>query len=289
MARSTRLFLGRKQVAEAIEEDAGSADFMAYGSEPAPEPASRSAAEYAMPMFLSEDAGQAKRRGFAINWDWNWKDPAFRSRMIKAGIFVAAAAVIAFGIAYLEDSFDLLANVRASLFGTSTDQSTVAETSTPDAVAATLQSTYNPQSPFTQSTVGVRTGYSTARATATRDDISAALRTGRTGQGDMTQPLGPAPTARSLNADEIAPLVRRAKGLIAFGDIASARLLLERAASGQDADAALLLAQTYDPAVLGKPDVRTITPDPAIARSWYQRAAALGSLNAKQRLAQMQN
>jgi hypothetical protein len=289
MARSTRLFLGRKQVAEAIEEDAGSAAFMAYGSEPAPELESRSAAEYAMPMFLSEDAGQTRRRSFAINWDWNWKDPAFRSRIIKAGIFVAAAAVIAFGIVYLEDSFDLLSNVKASLFGTSTDQSTVEETSAPDAVAATVQSTYNTQSPFTQSTVGVRTGYSTARATPTRDDIAGALRTARQGQSDMTQPLGPAPTARSLNADEVAPLVRRAKGLIAFGDIAAARLLLERAASGQDADAALLLAQTYDPAVLGKPDVRTITPDPAIARSWYQRAAALGSLDAKQRLAQMQN
>lgn len=285
MARSTRLFLGRKQVAEAIEEDAGSADFAAYGSEPAPEPPSRSAAEYAMPMFLSEGAGPSRRRAFAINWDWNWKDPAFRSRVIKAGIFVAAAAVIAFGIVYLEDSFDLLANVRASLFGTSTDQSTVAETSTPDAVAATVQSTYNSQSPFTQSTVGVRTGYSNTR----RDDIAAALRTARQGPGDMTQPLGSAPTARNLTTDEIAPLVRRAKQMIAFGDITAARLFLERAASGQDADAALLLAQTYDPAVLGKPDVRTIVPDAAIARSWYQRAAALGSLDAKQRLAQMQN
>ena len=83
--------------------------------------------------------------------------------------------------------------------------------------------------------------------------------------------------------------MKRAKGLIAIGDIASARLLLERAADAQEASAALLLAQTYDPAVLGAQDMRSITPDPATARDWYQKAAQLGSSDATQRLAQMQN
>jgi hypothetical protein len=41
----------------------------------------------------------------------------------------------------------------------------------------------------------------------------------------------------------------RAKSLLALGDIAAVRLLLERAANAQDATAAFLLAQTYDPAV----------------------------------------
>jgi len=84
-------------------------------------------------------------------------------------------------------------------------------------------------------------------------------------------------------------LLKRAKGLIDVGDIASARLLLERAASAREAKAALLLAQTYDPAVLGPADMRSITPDPVMARSWYQKAAELGSAEAQQRLAQMQN
>jgi TPR repeat protein len=35
--------------------------------------------------------------------------------------------------------------------------------------------------------------------------------------------------------------------------------------------------------------MRSITPDPALARDWYRTAARLGSLDAKQRLAQMQN
>ncbi len=97
------------------------------------------------------------------------------------------------------------------------------------------------------------------------------------------------PPARHLDADELAALLKRAKGLIEVGDIAPARLLLERAADAQEASAALLLAQTYDPAVLGTQDMRSITPDPAMARDWYQKAARLGSLDAQQRLAQMQN
>jgi TPR repeat protein len=83
--------------------------------------------------------------------------------------------------------------------------------------------------------------------------------------------------------------MNRAKGLLAAGDIPAARLLLERAADAQEASAALLLAQTYDPAVLGTQDERSITPDPAAARAWYQKAAQFGSADAQQRLAQLQN
>jgi TPR repeat protein len=49
-----------------------------------------------------------------------------------------------------------------------------------------------------------------------------------------------------------------------------------------------LLAQTYDPAVLGTQDARNIIPDIALARTWYQRAVQLGSAEAQRRLSQMQ-
>lgn len=98
-----------------------------------------------------------------------------------------------------------------------------------------------------------------------------------------------APQGRRMAADELATLMKRAKESLAAGDIPVARLLLERAADGQDAGAAMMLAQTYDPAVLGTSDVRNITPEPDKARSWYQRAAQLGSADAQRRLAQMQN
>jgi TPR repeat protein len=83
--------------------------------------------------------------------------------------------------------------------------------------------------------------------------------------------------------------MQRAKALLAVGDISSARLLLERAAEAPDASAALMLAQTYDPQRLGASDVRSIVPEPAKARAWYQKAAQLGSADAQRRLAQLPN
>lgn len=98
-----------------------------------------------------------------------------------------------------------------------------------------------------------------------------------------------APPIRQLDPEEIAVLMKRARDLLASGDIPPARLLLRRAADAQEAMAALLLAQTYDPDVLGTKDVRHITPDMAMARTWYQRAAQLGSADAQRRLAQLQD
>jgi hypothetical protein len=95
--------------------------------------------------------------------------------------------------------------------------------------------------------------------------------------------------ARRIDPDELEALLKRAKGLLAIGDITSARLLLERAADAQEAEAALMLAGTYDPQVLGSQDLRSVSPDPAAARVWYQKAAQLGSADAKRRLGQLQN
>jgi hypothetical protein len=95
--------------------------------------------------------------------------------------------------------------------------------------------------------------------------------------------------ARRIDPDELVALLKRAKSLLAIGDITSARLLLERAADAQEAEAALMLAGTYDPQVLGGQDLRSVTPDAAAARDWYQKAAQLGSTDAKRRLGQLQN
>jgi len=99
----------------------------------------------------------------------------------------------------------------------------------------------------------------------------------------------PSQPARPVDPEEVANLMQRSKTFLASGDLMSARLLLERAAELQDADAALLLAQTYDPDVLGTSDVRNTTPEPAKARAWYQKAAQLGSADAQRRLAQLPN
>jgi hypothetical protein len=97
------------------------------------------------------------------------------------------------------------------------------------------------------------------------------------------------PQARRMGTDELATLMQRARGFLATGDLMSARLLLERAADSQEVEAALMLAQTYDPDLLGAADVRNIVPEPAKARAWYQKAAQLGSADAQRRLAQLPN
>jgi TPR repeat protein len=95
-------------------------------------------------------------------------------------------------------------------------------------------------------------------------------------------------TARRIGADELALLMKRAISLLASGDIPPARLLLERAADAQEASAAFLLAQTYDPDVLGVSDIRTIAPDRTEALTWYRKAAELGNLDARRRLPEIQ-
>lgn len=106
-----------------------------------------------------------------------------------------------------------------------------------------------------------------------------------TASTDHTAPQGPtkaeakgnqrAAPSKALDAETLLSLVTRAKRLLAVGDVAPARLLLERAAGAQDATAAFLLARTYDPDVLGARDTRSITPDPAAARDCTARQPAL--------------
>ena len=94
----------------------------------------------------------------------------------------------------------------------------------------------------------------------------------------------PADAIHHLDPDVIASLLRRADALIASGDVAAARLVLRRSADAGDADAAMTLAGTYDPANLAKLGVHGIVPDVAMARSWYEKARKFGSAEAPQRL-----
>jgi hypothetical protein len=104
----------------------------------------------------------------------------------------------------------------------------------------------------------------------------------------------PAPTPASsdavtlqLDGDEIATLVKRGKGFLTDGDLASARLLLRRAAEGGSAEAALALGATFDPLVIQRLGAVGAEPDIVRARKWYQKAAELGSTAASQQLAKL--
>jgi hypothetical protein len=90
--------------------------------------------------------------------------------------------------------------------------------------------------------------------------------------------------AREIDPEEIASMVKRGEELLGTGDIASARLLLRRAAEARDARAAFVLAASYDPIVLNRLRVHGSTPDVTAARDWYEKAKQYGSREAPQRL-----
>jgi len=92
------------------------------------------------------------------------------------------------------------------------------------------------------------------------------------------------PQIYQLDRTEVARLIERAQSFIATKDIASARLVLKRAAAVNDPQAALILGTTYDPVLLGKLGVPVSFADLEAARSWYAKAKELGSSQAAIRL-----
>jgi hypothetical protein len=287
MARHTRLTPYDEPydepIAGAFDDGASGPEFMAYGAEPTMARDGYPLAEDPMPLFLSSDDEEPRQRGFGTGRETRRNTPVV-PRILKAGIYAALAAAVAFAVVSVENPLAVFANAKASLIGS-------ADSATPPsqpAAAVRLVSSNTP-APVAQPAVGIQALSPAPRVTPTRDDIALALRAAHQSLPEAAPPQTAAAPVRRLDPDELANLLKRAKGLIEIGDIAPARLLLERAAEAQEASAALLLAQTYDPAVLGTQDMRSITPDPAKARDWYQKAARFGSLDAKQRLAQMQN
>ncbi|UFW49819.1 MULTISPECIES: hypothetical protein [Bradyrhizobium] len=237
-----------------------------------------------MPLFLSDPLGAPDPREYAPR--------ALRSRTrfipaILGTVLAVSAATILAGV-FQSDLRDLV----AAYAGASTLQTVAspppAARQTPakdaarvtNAVLASADAQSLPAPPV-PSREAIASAYQTALQAQTPVQAPAPV---------AAQPAPPPPEpVRTLDADTLAGLMTRARSLIGVGDIAAARLLLERAANARDATAALLLAQTYDPAVLGTSDARTVIGDASTARDWYQRAASLGSAEARQRLGQLSN
>ena len=93
------------------------------------------------------------------------------------------------------------------------------------------------------------------------------------------------PTVIQLDPEEIAMLERFLKD----GDILSVRLLLKRAASTGNAQAAIELGMTFDPVFLTERGVVGFAPDIAQAGVWYKKAAELGSTEASRLLERLAN
>jgi hypothetical protein len=138
------------------------------------------------------------------------------------------------------------------------------------------------QIPATPDTVGVRTpnaGLPVAANVATpKIEPPVAPKTTETPAAPVKTEAAVAP--RKLNASEVAALLRRGEELLANGDLAAARLLLQRVAETKNPQAAFQLASTYDPAALKKFSNNSVAADPALAQYWYERARDWGSPDA---------
>ena len=95
-----------------------------------------------------------------------------------------------------------------------------------------------------------------------------------------TAPPPPAPESRQ----RAQAFMARGNGQLSDGNIVAARLFFERAADEGLAEGALAMGATFDPAELARQRVQGTLPDLAAARRWYERARALGSTSAVERL-----
>jgi hypothetical protein len=76
--------------------------------------------------------------------------------------------------------------------------------------------------------------------------------------------------------------------LMTYGDVTEARTMFQPVAEAGEGTGAFKLAETYDPIVLAALRLREeIMPDLALARTWYERARDLGSLEARDRISRL--
>lgn len=92
---------------------------------------------------------------------------------------------------------------------------------------------------------------------------------------------------KPMDPAEAAMLMQRGRDFLGAGDLSAARVAFSRLADAGVADAALALANTYDPTYLAAHHVMGVQGDRATARALYQRAKELGSAEAAQLLARM--
>jgi hypothetical protein len=241
--------------------------------------------EDSVPLFLSDYDGEPDPDEYMTPLRKGRRSSV--SLRILLGVSATAVMGILFALFSSDATRDIIVNAKASITAAVSAPSAAAQPDPAQPTASDVQMN-DParQSAPANQTPGVRT-VTTVAVAPTRGEITTAYQSALQGRAPAAAAPVAAPPARKLDADELATLMNRAKLLLAAGDIPSARLLLERAADAQDANAALMLARTYDPEVLGTKDARNVMPDPAIARAWYQKAAQFGSTDAQRRLAQL--
>jgi hypothetical protein len=92
------------------------------------------------------------------------------------------------------------------------------------------------------------------------------------------------PTLPPMSDADLRRLGDKAAQALRDGDVYGARLILERAIEGGDANALFALAETYDPKGLARMNVKSVKADPVRARALYTQALDKGVAAARGRL-----
>jgi hypothetical protein len=235
-----------------------------------------------VPLFLSDCNGESDSSGPLLK-----KRRASISTRILAGVCAAAAVAILVALFSSDATRDIGVNVKASMAAVFPTPPPAAQSDPSQLTARDRQRDPARPSATENQTPGFRS-VTTAAVTPPREEINIAYQSALQGRAPAAAAVAeltpPGVAVHHLDPDVIASLLRRADALIASGDVAAARLVLRRAADAGDARAAMMLAGTYDPAILEKLGVHGFVPDVAMARSWYEKAKKFGSAEAPQRL-----
>jgi len=119
------------------------------------------------------------------------------------------------------------------------------------------------------------------------DATATAGASGQLTRSNRSQPGRPQPPSAMSSAEE-ATLIARAESLIRQYNFVGARLLLAHALDKGSANAAFMMAQTYDWRILRSLRAYGVRGDAAMAREFYQQAAAAGIEEAQQRVEALQ-
>ncbi len=184
-----------------------------------------------VPLFLSRHETQSSEDSLALD-----QRKAIASSRIVIGLLAASAVATVLALFSVDPLRAVVINAKASLASASPSKSgpaplDSAQASAPTARLTTAAANPPPEAPAADSAQATPS----LAFTPTREEILAAyqsaLHQNTTAAPPEVAPPAIPPPARRLDPDEIASLLKRAKGLLAIGNISSARLLLERAAA----------------------------------------------------------
>lgn len=246
-----------------------------------------------VPLYLSDSDGEPQPDEYISPSVPSRRRLSISSRIL-AVVCMAAAAAVLFAL-FSSDAMRDLVNVKAAMASVTNifpAPSEAAPSTAPVPVAASSKDPARLASPANRAPGAPVIAM--ANVAPTREDMRNAYQSALQGQAPaaaatlaepQVQIQAPVSPPHRIDPSEVAAALKRANALIASKDIAAARLVLQRVANDGDAQAAVTLAETYDPAILERLSVYGMAPDIAMARQWYETAARLGSTEASQRLA----